>query len=137
MAVLPGRAVEAGDDERLDDGRVGLRDGRVLTRERLGPQIGAGDREREALAVDDAEPVFVRMAAVSASTPSGVLAPTSRTSNASASSGRTSAPAGRSTRRWIGSMHSSSSASSTTKVMIAAAPSPARRLGACARSSLR
>ena len=52
--------------------------------------------------------------------------PPARISNASASRARMSTPAGRSIKRWIGSMHSSSSTSSTTNVMIASAPPTGR-----------
>ena len=38
---------EPGDDERLDQGGIGGRDGRVLALERGRPHLGARDRERE------------------------------------------------------------------------------------------
>ncbi len=55
VPVEPRRVGEPGDDQRLDDGRVGRGDGRMLARERLGPGGRPRHREREAAGVDESE----------------------------------------------------------------------------------
>ena len=93
---------------------------------------GAGTASASPLRSTRPSPPAARIARSSASTPSGVFGPASRdVERVGQSAARRSTPAGRSTRRWMGSMHSSSSTSSTTNVMIASAPrSVGRRRGA-------
>ncbi len=86
----------------------------------------AADRERQPALVDDSDTVLGQHRGSQLVDSVGVFAPAWRTSKASASRARTSVPAGASIRRWMGSMQSSSSASSTTNVMIAVAHLPAR-----------